>query len=232
MKYPIIVLFILFVLTGCSKKADSGGGTVAPAPGKANLLFPSQNAACTSGTILSPTQTTVTFNWTSDSNSDSYDFYIKNLITSTISSQTFTTNQAQVNLLPNTPYSWYILSKSSKTTLTTQSDTWKFYLSGPGVISHPPYPADVLKPTFGQNIAAVAGTINLNWTGSDPDNDIAGYDIYLGTTATPPLLKSNVSDMFVNAVSVISGRSYYWRVITKDGAGNSSDSGIFQFKVN
>lgn len=62
---------------------------------------------------------------------------------------------------------------------------------------------------------------------------IFSYDIYLGTSVTSiPLIKSNITDMFLNGNAVISGATYYWKVVTHDSKGNTSDSGVLSFKVN
>ena len=228
-KYLAIMFTALtsVIIGGCGSKSNP-----TPNPSATVLTFPAQNSACTTGTVISATQSTITFTWNSAANADSYELDIKNLLTGTLSTQTSSTNLLAVNLLRNTPYSWYVISKSSKVSATAQSDTWKFYNAGPGTVSHPPFPADVLTPSFGQSVTAPAGTINLSWTGSDPDNDIANYDVYFGTAATPPLLKSGVTAMILNSVAVISGSTYYWKIITWDSLGNSSDSGTYQFKVN
>jgi len=224
----ILTSFALIIIAGCGKNSTN---SIAD-PTAVTLTFPAQNSACTTGTVISATQSTIVFTWNSASNADSYEIDIKNLLTSTIVTQTVTTNQYTATLLRDTPYSWYVVSKSNSSSTTAKSDVWKFYNAGLGTISHPPFPADALTPTFGQNVTATAGAIKLSWAGSDPDNDIAGYDVYFGTTATPALSKANVTDMFLNGVSVTSGTTYYWKVITKDNQGNTSDSGVFQFKVN
>lgn len=226
-KYLIVISILFVAIAGCKK-----GDNTPPDPSKTTLVFPLQNSACTTGTVISATQSTITFTWNSSANTDSYVVYIKNLLTATTTTQTATTNQLSATLNRDTPYSWYVVSKSNSSINTTQSDTWKFYNAGLGTVSHPPFPADNPSPAYGQNVTATAGAINLTWTASDPDNDIAGYDVYFGTTATPALSKSNVTDKFVNGVTVTSGITYYWKVITKDVAGNTSDSGVFQFKVN
>jgi hypothetical protein len=224
----VLLASTLIIIAGCGKNHPTG----APDPQPATLTFPAQNAACTTGTVISASQSTITFTWNSAGNADSYEVDIKNLLTATTTTLTATTNQLTVNLLRNTPYSWYVVSKSNSVSTTAKSDVWKFYNAGLGTVSHPPFPADALTPTFAQSVTATGGTIKLSWTGSDPDNDIAGYDVYFGTTATPALSKSNITDMFLNSVAVTSGVTYYWKVVTKDNQGNSSDSGVFQFKVN
>jgi hypothetical protein len=89
---------------------------------------------------------------------------------------------------------WFVVSKSVKSTVKAQSDTWKFYNAGPGTISHPLFPAESLSPSYAQNVTALNGTINLTRAATDPDNDIAGYDIYFGIDANPAKYKSNLTD--------------------------------------
>jgi hypothetical protein len=226
MKNKRLLLVATVILANCSKPSTPPASTD---PTKATLTLPAQNAACTSGNVVSATQSTILFTWGSTANTDSYELDIKNLLTNAISTQTSTTNQLSVTLLRNTPYAWYVISKSNRSSTTAQSDTWKFYNAGLGNLSYPPFPATITTPIFGQTVSASTGTINLTWTGSSIDNNIVGYDVYFGTSSTPPLLKSAVTDMFLNSVTITKGNTYYWKVITKDALGNTSDSGVYQF---
>jgi hypothetical protein len=227
----IIIAFITFVLAGCGGKKNNPTPILPPV--KASLTFPAQNAVCTTGTIISTTQSSIIFTWNASDNTTGYDLVLKNLLTSTTTTQSATDAKLTISLARNTPYSWYIVSKSNKTSATAQSDTWKFYNSGPGGVTYAPYPAELTSPGFGQAITAVAGTVNITWTGSAVDNStILNYDVYFGTATTPAIFKSSVTDSFVNGVSVTSGNTYYWKVVTRDVNGNTSDSGISQFRVN
>ena len=232
MRRILLGISVILVLWGCSGKGNSPSPTATPAI--AVLSSPASNAVCTTGTIVSTTQSTVTFSWAPAANAETYDLYLENLLTTTTTTQTaITGTSVAITLLRGTPFSWYIVSKSSKTATTAQSATWKFYNAGLGTVTYAPFPAAIVSPTYGQNITATAGTINLQWTGSSVNqSSIVGYDIYFGTAATPPLLKSSVTDSFLNSVAVTSGTTYYWRVITKDNVGDTSDSGVYQFKVN
>lgn len=88
-------------------------------------------------------------------------------------------------------------------------------------------------PTNAQTLNAVAGKVVLDWSGSDVDNDIAGYDVYLGTTvANMAIVKTNIAESITNDIAVANGTTYYWKVVTKDSKGNSSNSETFQFKIN
>lgn len=235
MKLKHLLILAVLALTGCGKSStnpDPEPVVTVNGPAKATLTFPAQNSVCNSGTVISTTQASVVLSWAGGANTDSYEVDVKNLLTGAVTVQTATTNQLTVTLLRGTPYSWYVVSKSGSVTATATSDTWKFYMAGLGVTSYAPFPASVTAPTFGQVFAAATATVNLSWAGSDTDNDISGYDVYFGTTASPTVYKSNVSDMFVNNVPVTSGNTYYWRVVTKDSQGNTSNSELFQFKVN
>jgi hypothetical protein len=229
MKKLLPLLFMGLILIGCGKKKNTPVPILPPA--KAVLSTPSQNAVCTTGTVLSDTESSILFTWNTADNAGNYDLVLKNLLTSDTTTQNTNQTQLTLTLLRNTPYSWYIVSKSDKTSATAKSDVWKFYNSGPGVVTYAPFPAEIISPTFGQQVTASSGTINLSWTGNSVDNATLVYDVYFGTSNSPVILKSNLTDMFLNNVTVISGTTYYWRIITKDPNGNTSDSGLFQFSV-
>lgn len=171
------------------------------------------------------------FQWSASANTDSYTLNLKNLLTSASTTVTSSTNQVAVTLLRNTPYSWFVISGSKNSALTAQSATWKFYSAGAGIISYPPFPAALTLPAFASSVNATAGQISLSWSGSSVTNDVTSYDVYMGTT-TPALLKSGVTNSTLSSVQVASGTTYYWKVVSHDAAGNSSDSAISQFTVN
>jgi hypothetical protein len=201
-------------------------------PTKAILSLPLNNEACISGTIISPTQSSILFKWTTSKNAESYDLTIKNLESSITTTQTSTTTELTVTLARNMPYSWFVTAKSSKIATTAVSDTWKFYNAGEALGTFAPFPAEIVTPKMAERVNPTAGKITLDWIGSDVDNDISNYDIYLGTTATPTLLKSNQVDSMLPDVAVNASTTYYWKVITRDSKGNTSDSGVYIFYTN
>ena len=234
MKKVVSLISAIFILISCSKHKNPTPVPVIPTPGKASLTFPDLNKACTNGIVITTTTNSINFQWSASDNTDSYDIHIKNLSTGDSTIQNTIVNHLVVILTRNTPYSWYIVSKSTKTEATGRSDTWKFYDSGPGVVTYAPFPADIVSPTFGANITASAtNTVDLQWKGSSvTPGTIVGYDIYFGNPLPATPTNSNVPDSFLNNVTVTSGTTYYWKVITKDAIGNTSDSGTYQFTVN
>jgi hypothetical protein len=232
MKRELIIITLALVVMGCGGTKNNNPAPILP-PTQAVLNAPAQNQVCTTGTVISDSLSSITFTWAASANADSYELDLKNLLTGVTTTQTSSLPQLTVTLQRNTPFSWFIVSKSTKTTTTAESDIWKFYNAGKGIVSYAPFPAQLTSPTFGQNVTASGGTVNLTWKGSVvATGTIAGYDVYFGTTSTPAVLKSGVTDSFLNNVAVSLKTTYYWKVITKDVLGNTSDSGLYQFSVN
>lgn len=216
-------LLCMLTAYGCSK--DHNG----PAPGSVILISPEENTLCTNGMLQTDSTTSLIFTWENSLNTSSYELHYKNLISRDSTSMPVKTNQAVAILQRGQPYSWYVISKSSQTPVTTKSVIWKFYIAGPGAVTYAPYPAELTAPVFGAKVAA--GNVDLTWTGSDIDNDITGYDVYFGTTLNPPLLQSNIGNMYLNGLAITANTTYYWKIVTHDSKGNTSLSDLFQFSV-
>lgn len=228
MKKYLSIIFLVLIVAGCGKNNKNSQN----APQAFSLLSPAKDQACTTGTIVSSTQSKVAFTWNASTGASSYDITLTNLLTQNVTTLSSNTPTVTATLLQNTPYSWYITAKSGATTATTKSDVWKFYNSGTGVVTYPPFPAEILTPAFGASVTSTNGQINLTWKGSAVSNNIVGYYVYFGATNNPDLIKSNITDQFVNGVSVSPKTTYYWRVATVDSNGNISDSGTSTFYVS
>lgn len=224
-----VIFLLLLVIAGCSKHHSSDDVIQNLQPGKATLQQPLQNAICTSGTIISDSRSGIAFNWTAGANNNSYQLVITNLLTHTDSTVNTSFTQITVPLTRNTPYSWHIVSQTSGTTTTAQSDTWKFYNPGPGIATNAPYPAELLTPTYGQQLSSGTTAVNLTWQNSTASSGLS-YDVYFGTTSTPALFKAGLSATQIN-VAVQSGKSYFWQIVCKDNNGNGSYSGVSQFSL-
>ncbi|TDO24187.1 hypothetical protein [Pedobacter duraquae] len=235
MKKQLASIFIATLLIACGKGNE---GTpepvvpppvvVTPVPGKSSLSFPAQNDVCTSGTVVSETESKIVFKWAVAENTTSYELTLKNLLTNESVTKVATAVELEVTLARNTPYSWFITSKSN--TESTKSDVWKFYNAGPGAITYAPFPAEIISPVMAETVTATSGKVRLEWRGSDVEGDIVGYDVYVGTTS-PVLVKANETNSFLADLSVVPGTAYVWKVVTKDSKGNKSDSGVYQFTV-
>jgi hypothetical protein len=227
MKFKVLIIILFFLAAAGCKKSEKSP----PEPEKATLVFPNDNSVCVEGKIISSSENTINFTWNSSNNTESYEFSVKNLITGVITLKVVNTPTIEVTLLRNTPYAWFVSSRNTKNASIAKSDTWKFYNSGPGLISYSPFPAEVISPKKGEVVQSISGNINLEWKASDVDGDILNYDIYLGTTVTPQILASKINSSILQSVAVKENTTYYWKIITRDSKGNLSDSGINQFMV-
>jgi hypothetical protein len=221
----ISFILLLFLSLSCSNESvDQNTNPVA-----ASLIFPDNNQECNQGVdVIGTTQSTVTFRWASTINTDSYDVVTKNLDSQNITTHTSLINELPITIEKGTPYSWYVISKETDNLVTAQSETWKFYNAGDPIESYAPFPADLVAPTMGANFTGGTSQI-LSWQGSDIDNDIISYDVYFDINSPPILLEGNT--VSTNMSVTTTPNTYYWRVETKDSQGNTSQSEIFQFKV-
>lgn len=233
MKKYLISLFLATLVFNCSSGGNDNPDSTPTQenPEATILVYPEQNSECTTGTNVTTTNSTVEFNWNKSNYTDSYELNLKNLVSGNITKHTSSINKISIELLRATPYSWYIVSQSNSITNTAQSGTWKFYNAGEGTVSHAPFPADAIAPLNNANIETT-DKITLDWTGSDVDNDISVYDVFFGTTTTPPAFKTDHLESSLTDIAVTSGTTYFWYIITKDEQGNNSQSETFKFTIN
>ncbi len=69
-------------------------------------------------------------------------------------------------------------------------------------------------------------TVDLSWNGGDSQCPAltATYDVYFGTSATPPLDHNNGSTKSWSTPTLVPETTYYWRIVAKDANGESSSS--------
>jgi hypothetical protein len=232
MRNLLLIIALGLLMAGCSGKKKSDN--ISPqGPKAATLIFPAQNAVCVSGAVVSASQSTIQFQWNNGANAESYIIVTKNLLTGDTLATSTGINSADVTVSRNTPYSWYIVSKSNQSNSTAKSDTWKFYNSGAGITTYAPFPADNLTPASGQAVTVPSsGEISLSWKGSSVDNDIVDYDIYFGTAASPPLYKSHNTTQSISNIAVNPKTTFYWKIVTRDSNNNTSTSDVAEFTTN
>ena len=98
-----------------------------------------------------------------------------------------------------------------------------------------PFPAELISPQAASTISANNDSeITLIWLATDVDSDLATYTLFMDNTdASTEIIQIGYEqgNMEYN-VEVISGETYYWRVVSLDQTGNTSDSGTYGFRVN
>lgn len=231
-QYTLIGLITIGLCIGCGGSDNSDDPTppdpVSP-PSATSLVFPDNNTECNEGTIVSETESEVTFKWDTAENADSYTVNLKNLNSGNEQSISSQNTELPITIKRGVAYAWSVTSKASGTDETAESTTWKFYNAGLAVENHPPFPAEALFPKTGS--AVDAGTIDLSWAASDVDDDISSFSIYLDENSTPTTLIDTTTEPLLTFAAV-SGKVYYWQITILDDAGNKTSSEIFQFKTN
>ena len=226
---------VLLVLScGGSDGGDGGNPNPQPpviqAPSAATLVFPEDNTECNISEVVSDTQSTVPFEWNASENTDSYRINITNLNTNVlVISNTVPNPEAMITLERGTPYSWFVVSQANGTNETATSSIFRFFNEGPGIENYAPFPAEAVNPTRGATVATTT-TVNLTWSASDIDNDALSFVVLFDTNENPTTEVGSLAESSLE-VTTAPGTTYFWRVVTTDSANNSSQSEIFQFRV-
>jgi len=230
----ILTLIILTTFISSCGGSDDGGGIVVGddggndnIPQAASLVFPLKNVECNEGKILSKTESLVTFEWNAAELTDSYTVSLTNLETNIKEEFSTANTTLEIKLLRGTPYSWKVISKVNGSAQIAQSDTWNLYNAGPGTENYAPFPATLISPQMGLSVSG--SNIVLEWQGSDADDDIDEYEIYMDTTSPPTTLR-NTQKSSTFSVPIPTKTVYYWQIVTKDKHGNSTKSPVFEFK--
>lgn len=93
--------------------------------------------------------------------------------------------------------------------------------------TEPPNPPS--NPNPANNATSVSTNANLSWECSDPDGDPLTYDVYFGTSASPPLVNSGQSSTTYDPGNLNEETTYYWKIEAHDDHGNSTMGAVWQF---
>lgn len=221
----ILIIFIGLLFTACKKDSPKP-------PSAAVLIFPEQNSLCTTGVTITPTSSRVEFIWQTANNTDTYELRVTNLLANVTQTVNTQATSAEVTIEKGTPFSWQIITRNTQVQETASSATWQFFNAG-SQISHAPFPAQIVAPLSGASVVSdINSEIELEWSGADVDDDLVGYEIFVDTVPPPQVLVASpaatVSSIKVNTIP---NKVYYWKVISRDAEGNTSDSGIYSFRA-
>ena len=86
-----------------------------------------------------------------------------------------------------------------------------------------PYPA--------HGSTSVNINVDLSWTGGDPDGDPVTYDVYLGTSSTPPKVASNQTATTYDPGTLDIDKTYYWQIIAWDDQSAFTEGPVWWFST-
>ena len=221
----VLALILALVFIGCSSDDPP------PSPEAAVLTFPQNNSECTTGIDQSETISRVEFQWQASGNTETYELRVTHMITNVTQTKNTVGTTANMDIDKGAPYSWMVISKNTQSQESASSATWQFYNAG-SQTSYAPFPATIVAPGSGASVLIDSnGRVTLEWTGADVDNDLNGFDVYHGPDNPPTEL---VGTTLVGATSLavdVDPGTYYWRVVSKDSQGNTSDSGTYSYRA-
>ena len=202
------------------------------------------NSSPTKPVLLDPTDnirmnlvkvSTYTFKWSPSSDPDedsvSYKLVILNDSNSTtvsvkpINDTSYTVNLKNI-IEANKKYAWYVEAYDKHGGASaSQKFYFETYFNNPP--SKPTDPTPAVGTTQPNRISS------FSWLATDKDGDSLKYDIYIGDS--PSNLRLEAQDLPVNYYSTTRlfdfSKTYYWKVVVKDGVNDPVDGDIWWFKI-
>jgi hypothetical protein len=190
-----------------------------------NAPYEPNNPYPANGSINIPINTTL--NWTGgdpDGDPVSYDIYFgtNNSPPLVVSNQSSTYYYPGI-LQNQTSYYWKIIAWDNQSA-STEGPIWTFtteQLNQPPYEPNNPYPAN--------ESTNIPINTTLNWTGGDPDGDPVTYDVYLGTTTTPPIVSTNQTQNYYQPSTLNFNTTYYWTITAWDNHSTSTTGPLWSF---
>jgi len=95
------------------------------------------------------------------------------------------------------------------------------------ITNHPDTPSSPSPIHRASHVSLHSG---LSWSGTDPDaGDTLTYDIYLGTSSTPPLVASDLDSAAYGPGTLTSNTIYYWKIVSRDNHGAETEGPVWSF---
>jgi hypothetical protein len=93
-------------------------------------------------------------------------------------------------------------------------------------------PLEPTDPDPGNGDIDVNIDADLSWTGGDPNSgDTVTYDVYFGTSTTPPKVVSNQSIRLYDPGTMDLNTTYYWKIVSWDSQDASTNGAIWHFTI-
>jgi hypothetical protein len=212
-----------FLAVSCSKDEPAN-----QPPSVVQLTYPTQDLLCISNVIP--------FNW-SDATDPENDVLEYNIIvakdrqlTDVVENVTLSASQIEIILEKGTPFYWQVSAVDEVNNQMSTSATFAFFTKGNGVTNYAPFMADLKSPENNTNVSA--GSLDLVWEATDTNTeDTLSYELFFGENGALSSIGTSLT-VQTYAVSVVSGKTYSWKVNVIDNWGAKSVGQTFTFTVN
>ncbi len=222
-------LTLMLVLLSCGSDSTEEPDIINQNPTTPVALSPANNSLCQ---VLD-----LEFSWSAATDPDGDDLIYQIDIASdesflSIERSGKTANTSKIfNLNKGVLYFWRVKSIDGDQASSEYSSTWQFITEDDGSINYVPFNAELLVPEDGS--VHNQTSMSLAWEAEDLDGDALTFDLYFGTDIdNPELLKEDLTEANYNLESLTGNLTYYWYVVVKDTAGNSSVGKTWSFSLN
>ena len=93
--------------------------------------------------------------------------------------------------------------------------------------NEPPYTPSSPNPANGATNVDIQA--DLSWSGGDPNGDPVTYDVYFGTSSSPPKVVSNQSGTTYDPGALNFVTTYHWKIVAWDSYGASTSGPTWSF---
>jgi len=87
-------------------------------------------------------------------------------------------------------------------------------------------------PSPSNNSITVPVNTNLSWTCGDPDGDPLTYNVYFGTSTSPPKVADNISTITYDVGTMNPYTTYYWKIVAWDNHSDHCHGRLWHFQTN
>ena len=213
----LVALSCLFAVQSCKKASPvEPTGVVAAMPGAPS---PAVDAVIP----FTGTGQTINLTWEGTaSNAINWSVYFGTGAIPALVASNVTANAYTATVTKGGTYFWQV-STTDANNETTTSPVWSFEVN-----SNPNVP---VLATPADNATLVSSTAKLVWSASDPEGDALTFDVLIGTTATPGIAATGVTDT-TYAPTLAFNTTYYWQIVAHDPYGGVSKSVIRSFTTD
>jgi PKD repeat protein len=183
-----------------------------PEPGTPGSPSPSNHAT---GVSVS-----ADLDWSDCTDTDSYDVYFGTSSSPAYYGNTSISSYSLPALDYETHYYWKIVAKNDCDN-STPGPLWDF-TTGTEVCPTPGIPSN---PSPAHQATGVPVDADLDWSDC---TDTDSYDVYFGTSSSPPYY-GNTSSSSYSLPVLQSSTKYYWQVVAKNDCGNSTSGPVWEF---
>ncbi len=181
-----------------------------------------ENPEPADGAVGIPLETTLKWEATDpDDDELEYDLFFGNTNPPPKKAENLTSPSYHLSSLEKgTTYYWRVVAKDDKGAIAS-GPVWSFRTN------LDPNPPQLISPANGET--DVSTRVTLVWECSDPDDDELVYDVFLGESEDELELQESDVEGTSYTLNLQEGKTYYWKVVAKDGKGGTSESPVFRF---